>query len=64
MEKTRNACTNLVGEIVGKQQLGRPRSCKANIQTYLTENYCVWNGSKQCPVVDCGTLGLYYTKDT
>jgi hypothetical protein len=64
MEKMKNACTNLVGQTVGKQQFGRPKSCKANIQMYLTDNYCVWNGSQQCPVVDGGTLGLYHTKDT
>ena len=55
--------TNLVGQPVGKQQHGRPRSCKADIQTYMTENDCVWNGSQLCPVVDCDTLGFYHTKD-
>jgi hypothetical protein len=51
---------NLVGQIVGKQQPGRPRSCIANIQMYLTQNDCEWNGSQLCPVVDCGTVNSRY----
>jgi hypothetical protein len=56
--------TDLVWKPVGKQQLGSPRNWQDNIQAYLTEKDCEWTGSQLWPVVDCGTLGFYHTKDS